>query len=666
MFLHRVTHSGYAVQATIQTTLKDLFQRTDSGTDPTEKAQDLHLEHIDPGSLLLQAADPQTPAQPSRPCKPSAWVHRNPRQLQTILGHTGQLFPIFTKVSSVRERPRDTAVRVDVIDITNISTDMELSTEPHSSSADQSSPCSALGQATSHSIPSSPIPLDVHCYESDTSLPHAGTRESTQLRAAHKIKESNKRTLGFGHAAPLPSSCSQHVRGLQHSYTAGQAPLKRRAFSNLRASDEGPLDFLRKWRQFDDTLSTPLGGICRPLTPQKCEEYLKSLSRDYTESHPAFAQLTVHQEGISLRDAETWARRFRPKRANDVLGNEQHAVYMRDWLSALELRLQDRQPEEPMSQGTAPRRKKEKSSWKGVPRGTKRPRVIRAVTRKRGNKRRRVDLDDFVVFSDTDEEQAEDTPEESEDEVAFCQRSHAQVHGYGTAGTDEVQPDELNIGATETNCAGSQSARVSFADNLTNTLLITGPPGCGKTAAVYACAEELGWEVFEVYPGIGKRNGASLEQLVGEVGRNHIVQTVHRRGATKPTGTIEAKDIGLDGYLTQGKTKQNTGFGEAGEAGTEGEPISVEDGSPTHEVQPLPRDEEMATSDEDMSGACQAETEGSRPIIRQSLVLLEEVDILFRDDAGFWPAVVEFIRSSQRPVVMTCNGERLVGLRGVR
>lgn len=32
-------------------------------------------------------------------------------------------------------------------------------------------------------------------------------------------------------------------------------------------------------------------------------------------------------------------------------------------------------------------------------------------------------------------------------------------------------------------------------DMLCNTLLITGPTGVGKTAAVYACAQELGFKV---------------------------------------------------------------------------------------------------------------------------------------------------------------------------
>ena len=44
-------------------------------------------------------------------------------------------------------------------------------------------------------------------------------------------------------------------------------------------------------------------------------------------------------------------------------------------------------------------------------------------------------------------------------------------------------------------------------DMLCNTVLITGPTGIGKTAAVYACAQELGFKVQQPFKAIHLSNG---------------------------------------------------------------------------------------------------------------------------------------------------------------
>ncbi|CAE6512282.1 unnamed protein product [Rhizoctonia solani] len=67
---------------------------------------------------------------------------------------------------------------------------------------------------------------------------------------------------------------------------------------------------------------------------------------------------------------------------------------------------------------------------------------------------------------------------------------------------------------------------VQFQYNmLGSTLVVCGGVGSGKSAAIHACAQELGWTVFEIYPGIGKRGiGANgLAGWVGDAGMNHLV-----------------------------------------------------------------------------------------------------------------------------------------------
>lgn len=111
---------------------------------------------------------------------------------------------------------------------------------------------------------------------------------------------------------------------------------------------------------------------------------------------------------------------------------------------------------------------------------------------------------------------------------------------------------------------------------LTNLILLCGPVGSGKTCSVYAVAQELGWQVFELFPGMGKRGSKEFEHYVGMVGQNHL---------------LLRKERGIEGKASSGKSH-----------------ITVDD-PPAHK-------EERKVS--------------------QSLVLIEEVDLLYASDAGFW------------------------------
>jgi DNA polymerase III delta prime subunit len=170
---------------------------------------------------------------------------------------------------------------------------------------------------------------------------------------------------------------------------------------------------------------------------------------------------------------------------------------------------------------------------------------------------------------------------------------------------------------------------------LANSILLTGPSGSGKSAAVYAAAAELGWEVFEVYPGIGKRTGGNLTALVGDVGKNHMV------GRAKE---VEAAPTpkGIQSFFS----KPRDGVDQA--MGSQGEPIEVDDDRPDRPITPPPR---LRTASVNLTPF------RDESKFRQSLILIEEVDILFEEEATFWPAVVSLIAESRRPVIMTCNGQ---------
>ena len=40
-----------------------------------------------------------------------------------------------------------------------------------------------------------------------------------------------------------------------------------------------------------------------------------------------------------------------------------------------------------------------------------------------------------------------------------------------------------------------------------------------------------------------------------------------------------------------------------------------------------------------------------------SIILVEEIDIIFEQDKGFWNAINSLIKISKRPIILTCNGK---------
>ncbi|KAI8144760.1 P-loop containing nucleoside triphosphate hydrolase protein [Fennellomyces sp. T-0311] len=57
-----------------------------------------------------------------------------------------------------------------------------------------------------------------------------------------------------------------------------------------------------------------------------------------------------------------------------------------------------------------------------------------------------------------------------------------------------------------------------------NLILLVGDRGAGKTAAVYTAAEDAGYEVFEIHPGL-RRTGKDLFAYVGEMTESHLVSS---------------------------------------------------------------------------------------------------------------------------------------------
>ncbi|KAM8879074.1 ATPase family AAA domain-containing protein 5b isoform 2-T2 [Spinachia spinachia] len=206
-----------------------------------------------------------------------------------------------------------------------------------------------------------------------------------------------------------------------------------------------------------------------------------------------------------------------------------------------------------------------------------------------------------------------------------------------------------------------------------STALISGPAGVGKTASVYACAQELGFKVFEVNCS-SQRCGRHVLAQLKEATQSHLVEISGRdplapayfnnyaiNGCTQKSETLPGKMVPSKIATPRNRAAKTSvrsrGRGKTSAAAATladyfkkakadhayfGDPSASEkaDGEKSNELrqgcgQTVPKDRKTATS----------------------LILFEEVDVIFEDDVGFLAAIKTFMTTTKRPVVLTTSGK---------
>ncbi|NXA35956.1 ATAD5 protein, partial [Eudromia elegans] len=206
--------------------------------------------------------------------------------------------------------------------------------------------------------------------------------------------------------------------------------------------------------------------------------------------------------------------------------------------------------------------------------------------------------------------------------------------------------------------------------SLCNTVLITGPPGVGKTAAVYACAQELGFKIFEVNASC-QRSGRQILSQLKEATQSHQVDkkgvNAHKpcffnsSSSAKSPKKIYSPKKGLSPrkpplsprgakrslppktlasyFKISSKRKNNDAIITLQEKKEENNQESCEE----------KKDAEIKSVNKEVEGG-----EDNRKSAT-SLILFEEVDIIFDEDAGFLNAIKTFMATAKRPVILTTN-----------
>lgn len=320
-------------------------------------------------------------------------------------------------------------------------------------------------------------------------------------------------------------------------------------------------------------------------------------------------------------DSTCWAQKYAPVCAAEVIQPGREAFFLKEWLQALVVQSVDT--------GSAPG---------GDDKGARdKDAKNTAPPKKKGRKRKK--LDDFIVSSDDDANQM--------GEISDNEHDWTPSGKFGIVKKTVIRAGDL------------KAKQLKDSSRLTNALVISGPHGCGKTAAVYAVAKELGFEVFEINSS-SRRSGKDVDDKIGDMLEYHHVsrEKGSRDVPTPKEGDVEAQhaEAELAKDIASGKQKTMQSFftkKTAPENKTDNATPAVSKPAAPKESKPPPKDSKPPPKD--------AKKDAPRSQ-KQSLILLDEVDILYDEDKQFWTKVIELIVKSKRPFVMTCNDETLVPL----
>ncbi|KAI9718101.1 MAG: hypothetical protein M1812_004359 [Candelaria pacifica] len=307
------------------------------------------------------------------------------------------------------------------------------------------------------------------------------------------------------------------------------------------------------------------------------------------------------------RESHAWIHKYAPGSAEDVLQAGREALILRDWLQSSVVQAIDTG-----SAGSINSKGTEAVHTKSDPSQSVSAKV------KRRKRKRAEELEGFVVSSDEE----------------------------GLEMDELMNPEDINpilgsLSETGKAVVRSQISAMAAREHckVSNAVVISGPHGCGKTAAIYAVAKELGFEVFEINSG-SRRSGKDVLDKVGEMTRNHLVQQAN---------IDEGKSINDDISQISEALKEDLATGRQGTMNSFFKPKP----QVKHPVKTKPR--VKSQKEHGRSSAPQHQKQQ-----KQSLILLEEVDVLFQDDKQFWATILMLVAQSKRPIVMTCNDESLI------
>ncbi|XP_074649454.1 ATPase family AAA domain-containing protein 5-like isoform X2 [Tubulanus polymorphus] len=218
----------------------------------------------------------------------------------------------------------------------------------------------------------------------------------------------------------------------------------------------------------------------------------------------------------------------------------------------------------------------------------------------------------------------------------------------------------------------SDNEQFNIDDGAVNTMCLVGAHGIGKTATVYALAQELGYKVFEVNAS-SRRNGKHILAQLQEAtqshhlskhnhkssvttgaGRNPFIAAGLKTGPVSHGGNVPPKKPAPASFANFFKTADSgDGKKKSGSADSKfAKKKSVVDGALVIEKESKKKSPMKKNKTSKLSKEKKTHND-KKQAASISLILFDEVDVVFEEDKAFWAAIQTFMESTKRPMIMT-------------
>ena len=209
---------------------------------------------------------------------------------------------------------------------------------------------------------------------------------------------------------------------------------------------------------------------------------------------------------------------------------------------------------------------------------------------------------------------------------------------------------DSSTSTTSSSC--STSKKFKFFNN---AVLLNGPCGSGKTSAVYCVANKLGFKLFECNTSSLRSKTQIIQELLGVLSSHHV--GLNKKLSRKFEVEQEKIKNPQKNQPKIGKKAAKKLENKSLESFFKKKPSTVLVNS-TNDNSCRKRRKSVAVVEEPKK--VEEIIENEVKVLKDSIILFDDIDVVLKEDIGFWSVISFFIKNSKKPIILTCNDEKML------